>query len=238
MASLSPIFGQAYRLLCVITIIALLFSLTTVGPTTGQDVGVDTIAAKLERALSGSTDAIVLAGDSHAALAATAIADCSTPVIDAGVRGASSEKYLKFLDGFPQTPRLKAVFVFIGTNDANRKREVSITAFKGNAEKIVSRFSRASEKIIVSAVPPISKDRGDKFDADKSVALSNVLSEVCGSRPNCTFIDPHAEYRDPGNSGEGSHPYLSGDGIHLSNYATLRDKLGICQKAIPAAYLE
>lgn len=237
MASLYSILGQASRVLCVAAIAAIALSLSGIEPSTGQGMSPSDIKARLDREISGDGK-ILVAGDSHASLTASAVTGCASSVVDAGIHGATSAKFVGVLDALALASRLKAAYVMIGTNDVYRKRDISVAAFRENAERIVTRLSRAAERVIVVAVPPIAKAQADKFDAEKANAFSDVLRQVCRGRVNCDFTDPHAPYRISENSRNAAAQYMSPDGIHLSDYAALNKTLGICPSPTPTAGLE
>lgn len=237
MTSYRSLSGQAFRLLCVCMLMAFTVSLFA---QEGQKKWADMLTqrqAEINLNLQKAGEKIIIAGDSHAAFTGDAGA-CDANVVNAGANGATTSRYLELLEQIRFKEKAQQSIVLIGTNDTYRKRAVSLTEFRANAEKIIWNLSRVSERVVVAALPPISMTKVEEFDDAKANEFSSSLQATCKRFANCTFSDPHRDFRDPDRPGTAnSDSYMSADGVHLANYRALTEKLSICP-AVSAANFE
>ena len=237
MTSYRSLSGQALRLLCVCALMAFTVSIFA---QEGQQKWADMLTqrqAEINLNLQKPGEKIIIAGDSHSAFTADASV-CDTNVVNAGANGATTARYLELLERIRFKEKAQQSIVLIGTNDAYRKRAVSIAEFRINAEKIIWNLSRVSERVVVAALPPVSWTRIAEFDDAQAGEFSTTLQGICERFSNCTFSDPHRDYRDPDRPGAAnSESYMSEDGVHLANYRALTEKLSICP-AVSAANFE
>lgn len=238
MKSFLSLSGQASRLLCVCALMAFTVSIFA---QEGEKKWGDMLVERKEEItlrLQKPGDKIVIAGDSHAAFTAHA-STCGANVVNAGASGATSARYLELLDSVRFADKVQRTVLLIGTNDTLKKRGTTAAEFRSNAEKIVWKLSRVSERVTVSAIPPISPSKVQAFDDAKATEFSSILSGICDRFSNCSFSDPHRNYRTPERPGaSSSDAYTTADGVHLSEYAALGANLAICSQPYSAANLE
>jgi len=236
MTSYRSLSGQAFRLLCVCALMAFTVSLfAQEGPQKWVDM-LTQRQAEINLSLQKPGEKIIIAGDSHSAFTADASV-CDTNVVNAGANGATTARYLELLERIRFKEKAQQSIVLIGTNDTYRKRAVSLSEFRTNAEKIIWNLSRVSERVIVAALPPISMTKVEEYDDAKANEFSSTLRATCERFTNCTFSDPHRDFRDldrPGTAN--SESYMSADGVHLANYRALTEKLSICPAATVANF--
>ena len=235
MTAFKLIYEQAFRLLCLVALMAVTFSIFAQDAQKPWSTLVAERKADIQQGLLPRGDKVITIGDSHAAFLAQTASACPTTVVNAGVNGATSKRYLELLDTLRVSEKARKAIVSIGTNDIFRKRGTTTAEFRANAEKIVRSVSRISERVTVSAIPPIALASSDLFDDEKAFEFSEVLRDVCERHANCAFADPHRAHRNAERPGTGADDYLSADGVHLANYAALSEQLEICPSTAPSA---
>lgn len=235
MTAFKLIYGQAFRLLCLVALMAVTFSIFAQDAQKPWSTLVAERRTDIQQELLPRGEKIITVGDSHAVFLAQTARACPTIVVNAGVNGATSKRYIELLDTLRVREKARRAVVSIGTNDIFRKRATTAAEFRSNAEKIVWAVSRISERVTVSAIPPIALASSDLFDDAKALEFSEILRSVCERHANCAFADPHRSYRNAERHGIGADEYLSADGVHLANYAALSEQLEICPSTAPSA---
>lgn len=228
MTAYKSIYGQAFRLLCLVAFMAIGLSIFAQDAQKPWSILVAERKQEIDRELPHLSGKTIIIGDSHASFLALTANTCATPVVNAGVNGATSKRYLELIETLKVTEKARTAVVSIGTNDILRKRATSASDFRTNADRIIRAALRISENVIVSAIPPISLASSDLFDDAKGFAFSNLLRDECERHARCTYSEPHRIHRDAERPGAGDANYLASDGIHLADYAVLSARLGIC----------
>ncbi len=160
-----------------------------------------------------------LAGDSQTELQPGDQRPCGLPLVIGGVSGATSAAYADYLARLTFPVRPTAASLTIGTNDLllkNRPRGVDATArFEAAAERIVRGLQAVTDRVVVTALPPVGREIAAMVDAGAVGEYSNTLKALCG-RLGCTFTDPFADLRD-GETGY-AKPGALRDGLHLAKF--------------------
>lgn len=235
MTAYKLIYGQAFRLLCLVALMAVTFSIFAQDTQKPWSALVAERKHDIERDLIPRGEKIITIGDSHAVFLAQTAITCPTTVVNAGINGATSRRYLEVLETLRVSEKARKAVVSIGTNDIFRKRATTAADFRASAEKIIWSVSRISDRVTVSAIPPVSPASSDLFDDEKGIEFSSLLRSVCERHANCTYADPHRSYRNAERPGTGVDDYLSADGVHLADYAALGEQLEICPSTAPSA---
>lgn len=171
-------------------------------------------------------DYVLVAGDSQAELQDTAQRACGLEVVNAGLSGATAAVYADLFPRLTVPVRARMAVLTIGTNDLNRKiapaSEAGAARFAAAVEGIVHHLEKVSDRVVVTAVPPIGREVGDRLDAEAVGVYSQRLRELCG-RIGCTFADPFAHLRD-GETGY-ALPGALRDGLHVAGYRRVQRAL-------------
>ncbi|KQP42030.1 SGNH/GDSL hydrolase family protein [Methylobacterium sp. Leaf106] len=174
------------------------------------------IQAHLDDAPNGY---ILLAGDSQAELQSPAQRVCGTEIVNGGISGASASVYADLVAKLSVKTRARAVVVFIGTNDLQRKKEPlsdrTAQGFDDAVERIVTRLQAGSDRVVVAAVPPISRSVEKRLEPAAVVAYSARIEALC-RRLSCRYVDPYADLRD-GDTGF-ALPGALRDALHITDY--------------------
>jgi lysophospholipase L1-like esterase len=164
-------------------------------------------------------DYVFLAGDSQTELQPGDQRPCGLALVNGGVSGATSSAYADYLTGLAFPVRPRAASLTIGTNDLllkNRPRgEDAAARFTASAERIVRGLQAVSDRVVVTALPPVGREIAALVDAGAVGDYSNRLKALCG-RLGCTFADPFADLRD-GDTGF-AKPGALRDGLHLAKF--------------------
>lgn len=164
-------------------------------------------------------DYILIAGDSQAELQNTAARACGWELVNGGVNGVSAALYAELLPTLTVGIRPQAIALTIGTNDILRKNDPlsvgALARFEASAARIVAHLRTLSDRIVVSALPPIGPDGGVRLEPLAVGAYSRRLETLC-RRLACIFTDPYAASRD-GETGL-ARPGTMRDGFHLRAY--------------------
>jgi lysophospholipase L1-like esterase len=177
----------------------------------------DQIAA-LNRAFASMGDDIVLFGDSHSEYIGDASPLCGRPAINAGVGGISARGYLNLLEGLRMPRRASAGLLTIGINSARKKLlPRSRSAFRNNAAALVEALESRTQKLVVTAIPPVDAEVAHQFDLAALKGFSEDLEAVC-RKTSCRFVDPFVEIR--GENPVIARPGATRDGVHLVDYRT------------------
>ena len=162
---------------------------------------------------------ILLAGDSQAELQNPAQRVCGAEIVNAGVSGASASVYADLVANLSVKTRPRAVVAFIGTNDLLRKKEPlsdrTAQIFDESVERIVKRLQAESDRVVVAAIPPISRSVQKRLEPAAVAAYSARIRVLC-ERLSCVYADPFAELRD-GNTGF-ALPGTLRDDLHIADY--------------------
>lgn len=160
-----------------------------------------------------------LAGDSQTELQPGDQRPCDRALVNGGISGATSAAYAGYLARLTFPVRPKAASLTIGTNDLllkNRPSGTDATArFEQAAESIVRRLQTVTDRVVVTALPPVGREIGSFVDAGAVGEYSNRLKGLC-DRIGCTFTDPFADLRD-GDTGY-AKPGALRDGLHLAKF--------------------
>lgn len=164
-------------------------------------------------------DYVFLAGDSHAELQSPAQRPCGLEIVNGGVSGASAAVYADLVGALAFRGRARAAVLTIGTNDIllkNRPRSPETAArFEEAAGRIVRHLLGVTDRLVVTALPPIGRNLEGRLDPEAVGDYSQRLRTLC-VRLGCRFADPFAGIRD-GESGF-AKPGAMRDGLHLSAY--------------------
>jgi hypothetical protein len=177
----------------------------------------DRIAA-LNRAFAGMGDDVVLFGDSHSEYIGDPSPLCGRPVINAGVGGISARGYLNLLADLGMPRRASAGLLTIGINSARKKLTPrSRSAFRDNAAALVAALEARTQKLVVTAIPPVDAEVAHQFDLAALKGYSEEFEDIC-RRTGCRFVDPFREIR--GENPVIARPGVTRDGVHLLDYRT------------------
>lgn len=173
-------------------------------------------------------DAVLLVGNSHAALAAMAAPAC-TAWINAGIGGADARGYAALLDRLPAGPPIRVGVLLLGTNELVRRRHPLApkiqTRFRADAARVLAWLQARAARVVVVAVPPIGATATDLRDPAAVAVYSDLLAGLCRS-PACRFVDPFTGLRaGDGLARDGALP----DGVHLADYPALLEALDLCR---------
>lgn len=170
------------------------------------------------RAASGPF--ILLAGDSHSALAAGSPL-CGYSTVNGGIGGTGTAVYRTLSRELAPRMRPIAVILTIGTNDMLARTKPSaptaMARLVSNAEATIADLAAITDRLVVTAVPPVSARVAAKFNGDAMVRFSGELRRLCTTRPNCTFADPFASIRSQGIFNV-ARPSTLSDDLHLADY--------------------
>ncbi|WP_375464896.1 SGNH/GDSL hydrolase family protein [uncultured Methylobacterium sp.] len=178
-------------------------------------------------------DYVFLAGDSQAELQPPAQRPCGLELVNGGVSGASATVYADLVETLAFRVRPRAMMLTIGTNDIlakGRPREAAAAGrFEAAATRIIGRLMSATDRLVVTALPPIGRTLDGRLDPLAVADYSERLRGLC-RRLGCRFADPFADIRD-GTTGFAT-PGALRDGLHLSAY---RPALRALEPALCAA---
>ncbi len=166
---------------------------------------------------------VLVAGDSHAELAAPDAPSCGRKLVNAGLSGAKADDYATFLSAVSAkagpAPRAAVAVVTLGTNHLLRKRnpagKEAADRYEADLETVVRALSAMADRVVVAAVPPLMPSQDPYVDRAGAANLTARQASVC-RRAGCETADPYAYARDAdfGTARAGS----SSDGLHLSDY--------------------
>lgn len=177
---------------------------------------------------------ILLAGDSHIENAGTLAADCGGQIVNAGLSGATSQIYTQFIGTLSFPRKVDGAVLTIGTNDALRKRRIGVAQFQKNSEAIIKVIAATTQRLVVTAIPPVTAGTTELFDPAAIEAFSKSLAETCRQTANCEFADPYASIRLEGRFGIGRDDALP-DGVHLNAYRDIYRQVAMCVPTDTAA---
>ncbi|GJD97053.1 SGNH/GDSL hydrolase family protein [Methylobacterium iners] len=162
---------------------------------------------------------ILLAGDSQAELHSPAQRACGLEIVNGGVSGSSSAVYAELLERLALRTRPRAVALTIGTNDLLVKNDprgaAAATRFEASLTRIVTRLRAVSDRVVVTAVPPIGRVLAGRLDPLAVTDYSARIRVLC-ERLGCHYADPFADLRD-GETGFAREGAMR-DGLHLAAY--------------------
>lgn len=162
---------------------------------------------------------ILIAGDSQAELQSTAARACGREIVNGGVNGVSAALYAELLPTLVVSARPQAIALTIGTNDILRKNDPlspgALARFEASASRIVAHLATLSDRVVVTALPPVGKASEGRLDPLAVGAYSRRLEAIC-ERLGCIFTDPFAAIRE-GETGL-ARPGTMRDGLHLKAY--------------------
>lgn len=171
-------------------------------------------------------DYVLIAGDSQAELQDTAQSACGLEVVNAGLSGATAAVYADLFPTLKVPVRPRVATLTIGTNDLNRKgdptSEAGTARFAASVERIVRDLQAVGGRVVVTAVPPIGREVGNRLDPAAVGAYSRAIRTLCG-RIGCTYADPFAHLRD-GDTGYALPGGLR-DGLHVAGYRRVQRAL-------------
>ena len=187
-----------------------------------------TVARIARNLQTAPTDAVLLAGNSHAAGAADRGPPCA-PWVNAGIGGATARSYAAVIDQVPETARVRLAVLLIGSNDILRRDRPlsadSLARFRADSAKILGWLEARAVRVLVAAVPPIGVTATRKRDPAAVAVYSGMLADLCQER-GCRFVDPFTALRD-GAGGLG-RPEALPDGVHLADYPAMLAALDVC----------
>ena len=169
---------------------------------------------------------VFLAGDSQSELESPAQRPCGTELVNGGVSGSSAAVYADLVATLTFPRRARAAALTIGTNDLMAKNKplgADATArFDASAERILRTLMANTDRLVVTAVPPVGRELARWLEPAAVAHYSERLRALCG-RLGCVFADPFAELRD-GDTGF-ARPGALRDGLHLARYRPVMDAL-------------
>ncbi|WP_246682945.1 SGNH/GDSL hydrolase family protein [Methylobacterium sp. WL9] len=192
------------------------------------------IRQQLEEAEPGY---VLIAGDSQAELQSPSERVCGAPIVNAGVSGATAAVYAGLLPELEFPVRAGTAILTIGTNDLIGKKKPLAPdvadRFEQEVAGIVARFKAVSDRVVVTAVPPLGRELADEFEAKAVDAYSERIKALC-TRIGCRYADPFSELRD-GETGFGL-PGANRNGLHLTRYRPMLRNLAatLCPDAASA----
>jgi lysophospholipase L1-like esterase len=164
-------------------------------------------------------DYVFYAGDSQVELQPPDQRPCGLPLVNGGVSGATAAAYADYLTGLKFPVRPRAAALTIGTNDVLAKNDPrspgAAARFEAAAERIVRGLQAVSDRVVVTALPPVGRGIAHLVDAGAVGDYSRRLEALCG-RLGCAFADPFATLRD--GAGGYSKPDGLRDGLHLGAF--------------------
>ena len=169
---------------------------------------------------------IFLAGDSHIELANIS-RFCGRPAVNAGLSGATAERYRGFLQQmrFPTRPGLAVLT--IGTNDVLRKKTVrgapAAERFEREVLQLLGMLKAQAPEVVVTAIPPVGGSMASFIDPEAIRAYSKRLEALCAREKGCRFVDPFSILRES-DSGA-ALPGAMRDELHLSSYRSAFERL-------------
>lgn len=162
---------------------------------------------------------VLVAGDSHAELAMPEAGRCGWAFVNAGVSGAKTDGYARFLEKVSMPRRASVAVVTLGTNDLLRKYEpagkAAADAYEEALSRVVGTLRKHAERVIVAAVPPVPAASAGLVDPAGVGNLTKRQAAVC-ARLGCETADPYAGYR--GASFDEARAGASRDGLHMTDY--------------------
>ncbi|GJE15519.1 SGNH/GDSL hydrolase family protein [Methylobacterium marchantiae] len=181
-------------------------------------------------------DYILVEGDSQAELQSTGQRVCGLELVNAGINGASAAIYADLLDRVTIPTRPRAAVLTIGTNDLFTKGDPrsagSIARFEQSLARIVGKLRGVTDRVVVTAVPPIGRRAGAKLDAEAVGVYSARIRGFC-ERGGCTYADPFADLRD----GDGGYAVAGAlrDDLHIAGYRRVMRALepALCPASAP-----
>lgn len=185
-----------------------------------------TLAAALAAPPPG---AVLIAGNSHAQLAAQGGSPC-TPLVDAGFPGARAGEVAGGLSGLRAAAPARLGLLLVGTNDIRRGAAPlsrrARTRFAAGAAAGLAWLGANADAVVVAAVPPIGPAAAAKRDPAAVEVYSAILRGLCRDTDRCRFADPFAALRseEPGLAWPGALT----DAIHLADYPAMLAALALC----------
>ncbi|GJD85783.1 SGNH/GDSL hydrolase family protein [Methylobacterium haplocladii] len=180
---------------------------------------------------------VLVAGDSQAELQSPSERICGAPIVNIGVSGATAAVYAGMLPELEFPVRASAAILTIGTNDLIGKKNPLAPdvadRFGQEVGSIVARLKTVSDRVVVTAVPPLGRALADEFEAKAVAAYSERIEALC-ARIGCLYADPFSELRD-GDTGFG-RPGVNRNGLHLTRYRPVLRNLAatLCPHAASA----
>lgn len=171
-------------------------------------------------------DYVFLAGDSQSELESPAQRPCGLELVNGGVSGSSAAVYADLVATLRFPARARAAALTIGTNDLMAKNKPlgpeATAHFEASAERILRTLMANTDRLVVTAVPPVGRELARWLEPAAVAHYSDRLRALC-TRLGCTFADPFASLRD-GDTGF-AKPGALRDGLHLSRYRPVMDAL-------------
>lgn len=183
-------------------------------------------------------DYILLAGDSQAELHSPAQRVCGVEVVNGGVSGSSAALYGELLERLAIRRRPRAVALTLGTNDLLVKNDPlgskASARFEESVTRIVARLRASSDRVVVTAVPPIGRELAGRLEPRAVGDYSARIAALC-ARIGCRYADPFAPLRDDGSGF--ARPGAMRDGLHIAAYRPVLRALeaALCPEAAAEA---
>lgn len=177
---------------------------------------------------------VFLAGDSQSELESPAQRPCGLELVNGGVSGSSAAVYADLVSTLSFKVRPRAAALTIGTNDLMAKNAplgTEATArFDAAAERIVRTLMANTDRLVVTAVPPVGRELARRLEPAAVAHYSERLRALC-IRLGCRFADPFAPLREGGTGF--ARPGALRDGLHLARYRPVMDGLApaLCEAA-------
>jgi hypothetical protein len=162
---------------------------------------------------------ILTAGDSHAhAIGQSSL--CGRTTVSGGSDGAGGRVYATAVRGLVFRERPAAIVLTIGANDLLLKNKPSrpdnLARLASYDREIIRALAETTDRLVVTAIPPVAAQVAAKFDLKGLADLSGELERICRETPSCVFADPFAPLRaeDFGIA----RPGALIDDLHLGDY--------------------
>lgn len=175
--------------------------------------------------IAQANDAVIVVGDSITEAALLPGSICGHAVVNAGLGGASTKKYLEFAKQvFPTDLKSVLIIIAIGTNDSFAIAGKWDAAISEPYNQLADFMAQHTEKLLFVGIPPIEMDgalANRYFDSDLSKKNDEAIRQIASNR-SVGFVDLRAAII-------GEH--LTVDGIHLTPAAYRKWIPAIIQEA-------
>ncbi|MCK1406659.1 SGNH/GDSL hydrolase family protein [Bradyrhizobium sp. 76] len=180
------------------------------------DIRRQMIGFHLEQAGAGS---ILVCGDSRVEAAFLPSSIAGTPVVNAGIGGATISLIGEEVARIIAIHRVRLLVLSAGVNDAKIENRTtnSVSDFRNNLETVIKKLAPNAECIMLTSIPPVEKGKllGSRFyDGDLICKFNNEIA-ACAERNGLDFFDLA---RPMMNESRELAASLSIDGVHLNRF--------------------
>lgn len=166
---------------------------------------------------------------------------CGKATVAAGVDGAGGKVYGAVVGRLVFRHRPAAIVLTIGTNDLLAKNKPSrpdrLARLVSYDRTIVDTLAARTDRLIVTAVPPVAERVAGIFDLKALERLSRELAGICARTAGCAFVDPFEGLRS--DRFGVARPGALADDLHLADYGEVARRLApVLCPAPPSATVE